>query len=284
MSDFHNRLRSERPYATDEEEISESVSETQENLLTEAPNVNMMDRSLENTISEEPRQNTPHIPVSRPREPIRPPPGMSVITRSLSSSLNSVMGTGVPSPISTRSPRFSSPLPTRRSPVQRTPPGFSRRQCHTCHNTSDLLSTKHHICYDCLIHSLVQAKLFYQGFDISRKTEEKMCIVCLEHSKHIGDRYRICMDCLINRLGDLGILNFDETVTLDPLYVALNTESNRDFECIDWQRKKYYNCDICERSEIEGHRKERVCIDCLVDLLIDTNHFVKKTKRTYRRF
>ncbi len=81
MSDFHNRLRSERPYATEEEEISESVSETQENLLTEAPNVNMMDRSLENTISEEPRQNTPHIPVSRPREPIRPPPGMSVITR-----------------------------------------------------------------------------------------------------------------------------------------------------------------------------------------------------------
>ena len=160
---------------------------------------------------------------------------------------------------------------------------ISRRTCRTCGEISNFMSKKHKICYDCLVHSLVQAKLFYQGFDVSRKTEEKTCIVCLDHCRYIGDKYRVCIDCLIYRLGELGVLEFEESKVLDPLYLALSSESNRDFECIDWQRKKYYDCDICESCEIEGHRRERLCIDCLFDLLIDTNHFIIRDKRTYRR-
>ncbi len=155
------------------------------------------------------------------------------------------------------------------------------QQCTTCGERPTFMSKKHKICYDCLVHSLVQAKLFYQGFDVSRNMEEKMCIICLDPCKYIGDRYRICVDCLVKRMGDLGILKFRDSENLIPLYVALNTEASRDFECIDWQRKKYYDCDICQQNMIEGHRKERLCLDCVVDLLLDTNYFVRTPRRLY---
>lgn len=211
---------------------------------------------------------SPHRGLTRPRVPhitigTLPPPPPPPTGESRSSVIS--QGTSISSPIA---PRVQS---------------ISRRMCKTCHELSTFMSSKHRICYDCLVHSLVQAKLFYQGFDVSRKTEEKMCIVCLDHCRYVGDKYRVCIDCLINRLGELGVIKFEEATFLDPLYLALNTDSNRDFECIDWQRKKYYDCDVCERTEIEGHRRERLCLDCLFDLLIDTNHFVKRNKRTYRR-
>jgi len=161
---------------------------------------------------------------------------------------------------------------------------FSRRapnlNCQVCGFHHSLISSKHDICYDCLVHRLSASKVFQQGFDISKHTGEKMCIVCLDHNPHIGDKYRICVDCLIKRLGDLNLLNFKESEDLTPIFLITDTDISNRYPA-DWQRKKYLPCDLCAQDVIDETRKERVCLDCLFDSLLSTPYFKKETRRVY---
>ena len=156
----------------------------------------------------------------------------------------------------------------------------SRRTCcNSCEEENTLMSKKHRTCYDCLVHFLTTSKIFVQGFDITSKRDSQMCIVCLDTVKHIGSRYVICIDCLITRLGDLNMLKFRESDDIHPLYVAIDT--SYETGSIDWQRKKYFPCDICLRDNIEDTRTERVCMDCLMDKLLDSPYFTKVNRRIY---
>jgi hypothetical protein len=156
----------------------------------------------------------------------------------------------------------------------------SRRTCcNSCGEDNTLMSRKHMTCYDCLVHFLTTSKIFVQGFDITSKRDSQMCIVCLDTVKHIGSRYVICIDCLITRLGDLNLLKFTESDDIHPLYVAIDT--SYETGSVDWQRKKYFPCDICSRDKIEDTRTERVCMDCLMDKLLDSPYFTKVKRRIY---
>jgi len=156
----------------------------------------------------------------------------------------------------------------------------SRRTCcNSCGEDNTLMSKKHMTCYDCLVHFLTTSKIFVQGFDITSKRDSQMCIVCLDTVKHIGSRYVICIDCLITRLGDLNLLKFTESDDIHPLYVAIDT--SYETGSVDWQRKKYFPCDICSRDNIEDTRTERVCMDCLMDKLLDSPYFTKVKRRIY---
>jgi hypothetical protein len=156
----------------------------------------------------------------------------------------------------------------------------SRRNCcNSCGEDNTLMSKKHMTCYDCLVHFLTTSKIFVQGFDITSKRDSQMCIVCLDTVKHIGSRYVICIDCLITRLGDLNLLKFIESDDIHPLYVAIDT--SYETGSADWQRKKYFPCDICSRDKIEDTRTERICMDCLMDKLLDSPYFTKVKRRIY---
>ena len=156
----------------------------------------------------------------------------------------------------------------------------SRRSCcNSCGEDNTLMSRKHKTCYDCLVHFLSTSKIFVQGFDITSKRDSQMCIVCLNTVKHIGSRYVICIDCLITRLGDLNLLKFIESDDIHPLYVAIDT--SYETGSADWQRKKYFPCDICSRDKIEDTRTERICMDCLMDKLLDSPYFTKVKRRIY---
>jgi hypothetical protein len=91
----------------------------------------------------------------------------------------------------------------------------------------------------------------------------------------------LCIDCLIKRLGDVGILKFNESQALHPVFIALDSEYENMGYRVDWQRKKYFPCDICERDVIADKRTERLCMDCLVDNLLDTPYFRKQSRRVY---
>ena len=164
------------------------------------------------------------------------------------------------------------------SPIR---PHVTRRRtcCNSCDEETTLMSRKHMTCYDCLVHFLTTSKIFVQGFDITSKRDSQMCIVCLDTVKHIGSRYVICIDCLITRLGDLNLLKFTERDDIHPLYVAIDT--SYETGSVDWQRKKYFPCDICLRDNIEDTRTERVCMDCLMDKLLDSPYFTKVKRRIY---
>ena len=151
--------------------------------------------------------------------------------------------------------------------------------CNGCGKDNTLTSKKHMTCYDCLVHFLTTSKIFVQGFDITSKRDSQMCIVCLDTVKHIGSRYVICIDCLITRLGDLNLLKFTESDDIHPLYVAIDT--SYEMSSVDWQRKKYFPCDICSRDNIEDTRTERICMDCLMDKLLDSPYFTKVKRRIY---
>ena len=158
-------------------------------------------------------------------------------------------------------------------------PVSRRTCCNSCGEEHTLMSKKHMTCYDCLVHFLTTSKIFVQGFDITSKRDSQMCIVCLNTVKHIGSRYVICIDCLIARLGDLNLLKFTESDDIHPLYVAIDT--SYETGSVDWQRKKYFPCDICSRDNIEDTRTERVCMDCLMDKLLDSPYFTKVKRRIY---
>ena len=188
---------------------------------------------------------------------------------------------------STESAPPSSP---RRNPISIGLPVISPRRrrsretyCLICKETHILMSSKHRLCYDCLVDTLSTAKLFTQGFDITSKRRDKqMCIVCLNTVRHIGNKFMICIDCLIKRLGDVGLLNFNESESLHPIFIALDTDySSLIGNRVDWQRKKYFPCDVCTRNNIDDKRSERLCLDCIIDNLLDTPYFKKTKRRIY---
>ena len=90
---------------------------------------------------------SPHRGLTRPRVPhitigtLPPPPPPTGESRSSVIS----QGTSISSPIA---PRVQS---------------ISRRMCKTCHELSTFMSSKHRICYDCLVHSLVSSKTVLSG-------------------------------------------------------------------------------------------------------------------------
>ncbi len=177
------------------------------------------------------------------------------------------------------------PLRRRRSllsPRRRFTRRASNLNCQVCGFHHTIMSSKHNICYDCLVQRLSDSKVFQQGFDINKHGGEKMCIVCLDHTKHIGDKYRICVDCLIKRLGDLNLLNFNESEDLTSIFLITETDISNRYPA-DWQRKKYLPCDLCAQDVIEETRKERLCLDCLFDSLLGTPYFKKETRRVYFR-
>jgi len=155
----------------------------------------------------------------------------------------------------------------------------SSKSCNICNEEHSLMSKKHMTCYDCLVHFLSISKIFVQGFDITNKRDNQICLICLDTVKHIGSRYVICIDCLIQRIGDLNLLHFRETDDIHPMYIALDT--SYEMSSVDWQRKKYFPCDICTRDNIEDTRTERICMDCLIDKLLDSPYFLKVKRRIY---
>lgn len=196
----------------------------------------------------------------------------------------------IPSPSSLAPRSSSTTTATRRPPITIRLPTISPRRrrdrdpkyCVMCREDHVMMSEKHRLCYDCLVQTLSTAKLFNQGFDITTKRRDKqMCIICLNTVKHIGNRYMLCIDCLIKRLGDVGILKFNESQALHPVFIALDSEYETMGYRVDWQRKKYFPCDICERDVIADKRTERLCMDCLVDNLLDTPYFRKQSRRVY---
>jgi hypothetical protein len=150
--------------------------------------------------------------------------------------------------------------------------------CVMCRENQKIMSKKHRLCYDCLVNVLSTAKIFTQGFDINIKRDSKMCIVCLNTVKHIGSKYLICIDCLIKRLGDMELLKFNKTENMHSVFLAIDNEYSN---IINWQRKKYFPCDICCKDNIEDNRTERLCLDCLIDILLLSPFFIKKERRTY---
>ena len=154
--------------------------------------------------------------------------------------------------------------------------------CQICNSKPFLISKKHHLCYDCFVGSLTSAKVFTQGFEIRPRKENQICIICLNHSKYIGEKFLVCMDCLIRRLGDLGILRYKICNDFQPVFLALDNTLSDSMDPVEWQKKKYYPCDICRKDEIDDHRQERVCFDCIIDMALETPYFSKKSRRVYR--
>ena len=181
----------------------------------------------------------------------------------------------------TSSRRLDPHPPSLLSPPLRSPIVHNRIVCQLCQSRCFLMSRKHRICYDCFVGSLATAKVFIQGFDIRPTGENKICIICLNHSKFIGDKYLVCIDCLVRRLGDLRILKFENSEEVKPLFLALDNDISDTSDPVDWQRKKYYPCDICRVEEIEDHRKERICFNCIIDVVLETPYFIKQPRRIY---
>ena len=152
--------------------------------------------------------------------------------------------------------------------------------CNLCDERDYVLfSKKHKICYDCIVEKLSTAKLFSQGFNVHTKRSNKTCIVCLNMVKYIGNRYLVCIDCLIQRLGDLGLLKFKKACDINPEFIVLEDYSG--VSSLEWMKKRYYPCDVCQEDNIPDTQSERICLNCLVDNLLNTPYFCKKERRIY---
>ena len=157
----------------------------------------------------------------------------------------------------------------------------NRYICGICGDANVQISKKHEICFDCLVDTLSSAKIFSQGFDSRPGKVDKICIICLNHSNFIGERNLVCMDCIIKRLGDLKLLNFKDAEAINPIFLALETDYSSQAR-VDWQRKKYLPCDVCGRDNVDDQRTERLCMDCVLDKILDTPYFIKSRRRVYQ--
>lgn len=156
-------------------------------------------------------------------------------------------------------------------------------ECKGCNTLEKLASKKHKLCYDCIVETMKDAGVYHQGYDVSStQGGSKVCIVCLETTRHIGRKYMICMDCLADRLSEMALLNFSKRKMFEAKskYDQENSSyaGNGD---PDWRERRWYPCDVCKREEVPPDRKERICMDCIIDSLVSTQHFDLSFRRVY---
>lgn len=154
-------------------------------------------------------------------------------------------------------------------------------RCVSCEGSS-MVSKRHSICYDCILDTSSNAKIFTQGFDVSSNPGMRTCIICLETGAFVGRRHLICQDCLVGRLGDLTLLNFNSRKTFynNSIIAGTSRISSVYTDILRWSTVTNITCDICKTS-ISSLRKERVCLDCIIDNLIRTRNFGIRDRRVY---
>ena len=92
----------------------------------------------------------------------------------------------------------------------------------------------------------------------------------------------ICMDCLANRLSEMALLNFSkrEMFEAKSKYDQENSSLAGNGRP-EWRDRRWYPCDVCRREDVPRDRKERICMDCIIDALVVTPHFVLERRRVY---
>ena len=155
---------------------------------------------------------------------------------------------------------------------------MSYSRCQFCSEMGLDFSKKHGMCVDCLIDRLGQAKIFNQGFDVvSRPKTQQTCIICFDFPVMATRRHLYCADCMVARLRTLGFLKGKKKLDMKPVYLFLEEDADDG----QWERKRYFPCDICKRDNVRNTRKERICLDCLIDSLLLTPNFTQVERYVY---
>lgn len=140
---------------------------------------------------------------------------------------------------------------------------------------------RYKMCIDCLVKGLSDAKIVRTGFDYSVTKDEKTCEVCIT-KKIPGHRITsLCIDCICESLKRVNMLHLTESRKRLKVKMVYD-DSPRDQIMYSFHKRsnhthrRYKECACCDRGRFI-EREYPVCIDCIIELCIQSDLFEIET-------
>lgn len=175
--------------------------------------------------------------------------------------------------------RDSSP-PRNRRQASRTPERYEVQHytfqrnpiCFVCDKNKVHPSRKFKICTDCFVDILREANIVpRREVDDTRdktRNQKQTCLICMEDIIHWNRKTKFCTDCLVETLKNNQILKTQD-IHREVIVRKVNPidEPSSVFRSIRPPDTKK-SCDLCSRKIIHSKRQNRVCVDCMIEALI----------------
>ncbi len=134
--------------------------------------------------------------------------------------------------------------------------------CFVCGKTPVHPGRKYSICAYCIVNILLRTKIIEVQLPAQKTEGKKICWFCnndviLKERKHC-----MCFDCIVQALINKHLLKIAETDVLVVKKVFLSVTD----ELVDIVPEN--TCNICKRDIINKDRQHKVCLDCVIDVLI----------------
>jgi len=148
----------------------------------------------------------------------------------------------------------------------------------SCFNCEEKLHSQRTIklCIDCIVSFLKEANVLNRSesfFSSSSPVNgKKKCEYCLEDVIHSARKTSVCPDCIVRSLCIHSILKHTSNMKLTVRKVNPVGENPGIF--FDKHQQNYKQiCDMCYKKVIHPKRESKVCIDCIVQSVIDKGIF-----------
>lgn len=153
------------------------------------------------------------------------------------------------------------------------------QKCTECQKQVVNIKRKYSLCLDCLVDKLKECGILIRrdshmgNSEPDEQTGKKICEYCLEPYINRNRTTSVCCDCIVLSLESCRLITRKSCSR-----IIVNKVRPQDPDCnefFDKLRKKEFNkeCNFCHQHIIHNKREEPVCMDCVLDILIEKDIF-----------